>query len=492
MLTRPAVLLVAFIGLATHLGCSAGTDDHARGGEGGATSSSSSSTGGEGGSTGTFSGGAGGMGGTGGTPISNPCDTQCGTAELCDGVHRGVDDNCNDEVDEGCPCFAGESASCFRGDPKYLNVEGCHPGVMACTELATWGPCMGGSHATEGCYEAQTACHPITSVPFKSADLIQGLGNFGADATSYLFEVECPAGVVPCPTPNGALFQPLVSGEYTVHYTKTTASGSGECSFPLYVGDRGLRVELSWNYPAGATADLDLHMHESGSTAAWKFGTDGVGANQDCGWANCRADDFLCGGGPKWFQDGNTAPDPVNWWEEFPADANTCYFAPRGEGDKWRDGVPGCPGMQGCHNPRLDVDNFGCSPGVLDVANPSFCAPENINIDYPPASTWTRVAVHYFLANSTFTGPVTPTVKIWCDAELAAELGPAGYSAPVTLTGPQSYDKVWHVADVAMVDDECGRRCVVRPLHLSGGEDPIITSRAQAELGFTPDYLPAP
>src|SRR6185436_18439117 len=113
-------------------------------------------------------------------------------------------------------------------------------------------------------------------------------------------------------------------------------------------------------------------------------------------------------------------PDPVNWYLDPTFAKNTCYFAPRGVGDEWQ--ALG----QGCHNPRLDLDDITCDPSISDPNDFDFCAPENVNVDFPPKSVWTRVAAHYYSSHG-FSYAVHPTVKIFCDGALAAELGPTGY-----------------------------------------------------------------
>ena len=52
----------------------------------------------------------------------------------------------------------------------------------------------------------------------------------------------------------------------------------------------------------------------------------------------------------------------------------------------------------------------------------NFCNPENINIDFPDTK-WTRIGVHYFNQMSPESYDIHPVVKIFCDGDLAAELG---------------------------------------------------------------------
>ncbi|HEY1117678.1 MAG TPA: hypothetical protein VGE43_08230 [Acidimicrobiales bacterium] len=407
----------------------------------------------------------------------NPCGTECGPEELCDGVHQGLDDNCDGTVDEGCPCNPGQANDCFKGDPSYRQSEGCFPGTMRCSEFGQWGSCDGGAHAwgDEPCQEGSLeGCHAITAVPFQVVNLKSGTGVFsdGADAESWT--VECPEGIEPCPAVSGANpqddFQPLQSGEYTVTYTKTVDGQEESCTYPLYVGARGLRVEITWNFPV--QTDLDLHMLQPGLVGP----INRAGDASDCGYNNCTIDDFQSGSGyPEWFPLNAPPGDPVAWYLDPVQELNSCYFAPRGVGQEWRDLG------RGCHNPRLDLDNISCDPSATDVNDSSFCAPENINIDFPPQDQWIRVGVVHYSGS-----PQQPTMKIFCDGALKAVLGPEGFNAPVNLSSG-----VWIAADVAFVEDECSSECVVSPVFQDpNAQTPFITGAPATGPAFPP--LPTP
>ncbi len=466
------------------------------GGEGDTTSVG---PGGAGGLGGGFLVGGGGDGGDGGVP-QNPCGSGCGNKELCDGTFAGLDDDCDGTVDEGCPCNSGQAQSCFMGDPVFLNDPGCYSGTQKCTELGTWGPCVGGVHATEMCFSGGVlGCHPISSVPFVVVDLEEGLGTFGQGAVLESYDVACPPGVNPCPNPTGSQFQPLVSGEYTVTYQKTLANGgTDDCTFPLFVGAPGLRVELSWEFDdnlGSDTVDLDLHVHKPGDTNPWGGTT---GNPFDCAWSNCTATDFdpidPDDQRPEWFDPNNGPPQPVNWWKDPVFEENTCYFGPKGNGAEW------VSLDMGCHNPRLDIDNFTCDPGVTDPNDDDFCNAENINIDYPPRDQWTRIAVNYW-SNHGQHYDVHPVIKVYCDGELSAELGPLGYDGPVTfkpgdgLGNGSGSSLFWIAADVLFLpEDECatGPACVVKPVYADAAEKtPLFTSASVARLSFPGPPYPA-
>ncbi len=380
----------------------------------------------------------------------NPCGTQCGSVELCDGVHKGIDDNCDGQVDENCTCEPGQAESCFKGDPSYLNTPGCFPGTQSCTELGKWGPCVGGAHATDNppCFDAsQNACHAISALPYATVDLSTGLGDFGQGGTNETYTLDCPQGVT-CPMPDATgNVQVIQSGEYTVTFTEMVNGAPKQCQYSLYVGARGLRVELSWDYPTVGSADLDLHVHEPGTTTDW---ANNQAAGNDCGWTNCKAGSFVGTSSPHWFPDMQAMPgSPVNWYKDPVMTNNTCYYAPRGAGQAWISN-----GM-GCHNPRLDIDDITCDPSITDSTNSLFCVPENINIDFPPPNVWIRIGVNYY-ANHASTTPIHPDVKISCDGALAGELGSHGFympEAPDVISAGATTENFWPVGDVMVQKD---------------------------------------
>jgi hypothetical protein len=475
----------------------------------GTASSSASGTGGEGGEINLVgSGGA----DAGEDVMSNPCGSKCGPKELCDPEHLGLDDDCNGLVDEGCACSAGQVHACFKGDPSYHNATGCYDGSEKCTEQGTWGPCTGGVHATapDNCYTNDVSnCHPISASPFANVHLKTGTGIFsnGAIVSSEVWTVKCPDGVSPCPAVDGSnpadTFKPLQSGQYEVTYTRQVAGQPApqSCTYPLFVGAPGLRVELTWEHnKTDEGVDLDLHVKQPMSTLPWEITSEG--APQDCGWGNCKLSPF--GGdnpfdgsnAPHWFADPPVMPPtPVNWWLNPQADANTCYYAPRGVGQKWQD-----LGL-GCHNPRLDIDNITCDAALTDPNDDNFCTPENINVDFPPDKQWTRIGVHYY-GNHGETYDVHPNVKIFCNGALSAELGSSGYYEPeaaVTFSSADGEDvgstnRFWVVADVAFVNDKCGKTfCNVKPIYSDPvAKTPFYLLDETATNGFAPPYPPLP
>jgi hypothetical protein len=460
--------------------------------------------------------------------VKNPCGSQCGPTELCDPDHLGIDDNCNYTVDEGCPCVAGQAHFCFKGDPSYRGSPGCFDGVEKCGETGTWGPCVGGVHATpeDQCWLNNTVgCHPITTYPFVDVDLKTGTGDFSADAVTETWSVACPQGVSPCPTPGPTPpsdYKPIQSGEYTITYQKTTGDGGmGSCTYPLFVGAPGLRVELSWEHPNGTACDpagdgsdcpesfecmptgfcrnsldLDLHVHNPGVTSRW---APQGGWKDDCAYGNCVFGSFGQPNSPHWFPDTNMVPDPVNWYNDPVMQKNTCYYDPRGVGQEWQNL------NKGCHNPRLDVDDVDCDPSITDPNHQEFCNPENINVDFPPKGAWTRVGVYYYDAHS-HSYDVHPEVKIYCNGALAADLGSvadmndptmrdtSGYDSPVTFHSSQGGIVFWEVADVIFPDGACSTtQCTVQPLYADQTlKTPVTVPGGQANGNFGPPYPPVP
>jgi hypothetical protein len=501
-------LTAAATGAGVAVGCSATSDPRVFSGGGGDATSSSSTNGGNGGAVNV--GGGGGTGnddgfgglddpGDGGpTDASpdvpmNPCGTECGPLELCDADHLGLDDDCDGEVDEVCSCTTGQAHACFKGDPSYRAAEGCFPGTERCDESGDWGPCLGGVHATELCYANSAAgCHPIQAAPFADVNLKDGTGSFSGDAVAGTerWEVTCPAGVDPCPAVDGTSppddFKPLQSGEYTVRYTKGVAGGTTQtCEYPLFVGAPGLRVELEWEHTLGSV-DLDLHLHKPNNTQPWTIS----GSDVDCGYGNCTINSFSASSAINWFSDSATPPDPVNWYLDPVDSNNTCFFSPRGAGARWR------ANGRGCHSPRLDIDNITCNPSSTNPDDGNFCAPENINIDYPPSDQWMRVGVHYFSGSPS--GDIHPRVKIFCNGALGGELGSAGFydpERPVAFAPSDSGTRAWLVADVIFSEaTECSSAtCIVQPLYENAAtKTPLLTTRSFIESNFGPAYPPAP
>jgi hypothetical protein len=220
-----------------------------------------------------------------------------------------------------------------------------------------------------------------------------------------------------------------------------------------------------------------------------------LGSSADCGWNNCAILHFAKNSHEpsdiRWFLNSARLPDPVNWYLDPVPDKNSCFNAPRGVGEKWR------ANELGCHNPRIDLDNRGCDPTVTNPDDVAFCAPENINIDFPPKGQWMRIGVHYYRRGGV-TQDIHPRIKIFCNSALGADLGPAGFYSPerpVAFAPEDERTRFWLVADVLFPEpDECGQAaCIVQPLYESASaKTPLLTTSDYVETSFGPAYPKLP
>jgi hypothetical protein len=238
-------------------------------------------------------------------------------------------------------------------------------------------------------------------------------------------------------TRDATLKLPL-SGDYKVQLTVVDLGGqSHSCTWTQHVAGPGLRVELCWDKqgPQPTGADLDLHVHRSGTITDW-FGTGILGtANpDDCDYQTCKA------GG-----------SPVASWGYTNSSLAACSASP--DGATWTSIVGAC------RNPRLEVDNINL-----------VAVPEVTAVDDPVNNDSFRVAVHYY-GGSVETHPM---VNVYCGGARKATYG----AAPDTL-GPcpgttcfntgsgYAMGLFWRVADVRTVVDGGGNTtdCAVTALH---------------------------
>jgi hypothetical protein len=240
-------------------------------------------------------------------------------------------------------------------------------------------------------------------------------------------------------TQNAAAFFTL-SGSYTVTLTATDADGvPSSCTWNQQVAARGLRVELCWDHEGTAAqggADLDLHVHRSGTTTSW------FNIADDCFIQDCTPDAY------------NVVSPIVSDWGYAQSALASCS----GASTVW-----GATALHGCPNPRLDSNNTD-SVGVA----------ENTNIDDAANGSTFRVMVHYYgQGGGASLSPVTehPIVNIYCDGSLAASYGQAPDQLASFNRGMgDATGLMWRVADVTVQADASGNTtgCTVAALHPPG------------------------
>ncbi|HZS40808.1 MAG TPA: hypothetical protein VFF06_28440 [Polyangia bacterium] len=445
------------------------------------------------------------MGATCPNPIA--VNAGCGAVELCgtDGTGNGTDDNCDGVVDEGCVCTPGDVKKCFLGPPGKRGVGQCTDGSMTCqgAEFGSWGPCgksIGPSaeacdnldNDCNGCADDGLCCGGILNCPgpgdpriapaqpYTNVNL-KGELFFGGSAASWkwtvtggpcdqLFATTTGNPPVQSFTLTGANTQDAVvhftlSGDYTVTMTVVGTDGQTyTCTWVQHIIGPGVRFELCWDHTGGSSAggaDLDLHVHKSGTTTAWFGASPGSPNTDDCDYDDCNPDSYNCTPFPPL---GITCPSvPVANWYPQSALAE-CSGAPATQGGSTWSGDNMMNGNL-CPNPRLDVDN-------IDTVG----RPENVNIDAPKDGDSFRAMVHYYGQDgSTSTNNVEqhPIVNVYCGGTLKATYG----QTPNTLgpcPGATCFNKgqgwakgqMWRVADVkAIVTGGVTTDCTVTPIH---------------------------
>jgi hypothetical protein len=434
-----------------------------------------------------------------GMPCMNPIapNAGCKGQEDCGtGAGNGLDDNCDGQVDENCTCVPGDVERCFLGPPGKHNIGACTDGQTTCQggEFGQWGPCIGSigpsaetcdklDNDCNGCIDDGLCCGGVLDcpapgdprikpiAPYTDLQLQGGLFYTGpavkwdwkivGGPCDQLFAVTTGMPPVQSFTLTNANMQNAtahftLSGDYTVTMTVTDGNGMVyTCTWIQHVVGPGVRFELCWDHTGPGNkggADLDLHVHKSGTMTSW-FGTKNSPNLDDCNFADCNPDDFL-------FCINGNCLGTANWSYKSSPIAE-CSGAPATEaGDTWQGDGQGCP------NPRLDIDN-------VDILG----RPENANLDNPKNGDTFRAMVHYFGQDgdvSTATVEEHPMVNIYCGGILKATYG----QGPNTLgpcPGPQCFNKgtgwnkgqMWRVADVKAMVDNMGNTtdCTVTALH---------------------------
>jgi len=424
----------------------------------------------------------------------NPCTPGCGDQELCGemGDGNGLDEDCDGMVDEDCPCPAvGITRPCFAGPPDRRNIGACADGIETCSEFLTWSSCIGGiSPGTESCDSLDNDCNGITddipgctsavACPVNEASpplsnyALRGDRVYTGAARGWSWRIECPASVPAdlCPAPESPMAEDTqvyftASGAYRVYVEVILEDGSmGSCAWTVYVQGTGLRVELNWDTmldTAGGT-DVDLHLHRwnnNGTDTDW-FNDD------DCYYGNC------------------TPTGSITWADHPPSNLENCADAPHGGGAEWS-------AVGSCRNPRLDVDTNGidgsCYASTTDPNDPSFCAPENINVDSPIVGMPYRVMVNYY-SDEGYSAMTNTWVNIFCGGALRASFGLDPFVFLREGSGFGAANDNWYVADVVFFRGTCGMDCMVHPLGgmARGTLDPSDPFGFSAILPFGPPW----
>jgi hypothetical protein len=224
----------------------------------------------------------------------------------------------------------------------------------------------------------------------------------------------------------------IVQGEFTLNGTQYA------CTQKVQVRAPGIRAELCWDKVGGQGGtqgnDIDLHFARlqdvSGCARQGWNDTCAVGAGlQDCYYApgsGCTSDSTSA---PGWGYPSSQASACLGWSSKRSA-----------------------TGSQGCTNPRLDRDNIRCDRGIADPTSPTFCGPENINLDNPRNGDRFVVGVNHY-QNVGGTSNARPHVNLYCNGERVLSVGynPATgqTSFPLLLTpGADESGDFWTVATI--------------------------------------------
>ncbi len=302
-------------------------------------------------------------------------------------------------------------------------------------------------YPTFGIYPTHTAAG-IRPVGTESANLGSSMKQHGWVALAADITGATPAGVANAIYPAFSL-----SGDYLLTASWMLNGQAYSCNVQVGVRAPGLRAEGCWS-TEGLYDDLDLHMAkingfpECATTHGWSNLTcvspdGGTAPDEDCFYGDC-------------YSAGN---DSTEWgYASSPASACTGWGSQGAGAD--------------CPNPRLDRDANGlsgeCDPTAKDPANPTFCGPENINVDNPRDNDRFAVALRFYGEDGNNPTPALSHVNVYCDGVrvLSAGYDPTtpGANFPALLTaGGDEFGDMWKVGIVTTHVSSAGLTCDVVP-----------------------------
>jgi hypothetical protein len=222
-----------------------------------------------------------------------------------------------------------------------------------------------------------------------------------------------------------------LSGDYLVQGEFDLNGQHIVCTQKVEVRAAGVRAEACWQ--GVGMNDVDLHFARlQGNT----------GCNGSHGW------DVSCSNGSLddcYWESGSGCRDssssPPGWG--YPDSASTACL-----GWSSKRTPPSMGFGQGCTNPRLDRDNISCDTSMDDPTDPTFCGPENINLDNPNNNDAFVVATNHYSGTG-----ARPHVNIYCNGQrvLSAGYNPVSGQTMFPLLsygGDDTNGDLWTVATV--------------------------------------------
>jgi hypothetical protein len=263
----------------------------------------------------------------------------------CDGIDR----LCNGSPLAGCVCQVGQTRPCYDGTAGTAGVGTCHAGTQTCVQSgggSAWGSCVGevvpaphdqcsppadtncNGVVGDGCNPVTISCPADVSTPAGIAvNLTAAASSPGFSITGYSWTITAaPTGGIGTPnqwTPNPPSaateqFLAYIVGVYTLQITAQDSGGhSASCSMHVTALGHGFRAELTWD----GAGDVDLHVHDGNTGAAWYTFDDVYWNNKTPQWD--AANPVATADNPSLDFDNTTADGPENTTIDFPVIGET-------------------------------------------------------------------------------------------------------------------------------------------------------------------------